>query len=62
MWISRSRLDGISSRTGVWERHVLSEIFGVANEKLDDDHHLCIFHTRYGLALITPNNVFRRNL
>ena len=66
MWISRSRLDGISSRTGVWERHVLSEIFGVANEKLDDsysaNHHLRIFHTQHGLALISPNNVFHRNL
>jgi len=66
MWISRSRQDGISSRTGVWERHVLSEIFDVADEKLGDsysaNHHLRIFHTQHGLALISPNNIFLRNL
>jgi hypothetical protein len=63
MWISRNRQDGISSRTGVWERHVLAEIFGVVNDKLEEictsSHHLRIFNTQHGLALISPNNIFR---
>jgi hypothetical protein len=66
MWISRSRQDGISSRTGVWERHVLGEIFGVVNDKLDEvctsSHHLRIFNTQHGLALISPNKIFKENL
>jgi hypothetical protein len=66
MWISKNRLDGITSRTGVWERHVLSEVFGVANNRLDEvqtgKHHLRIFKTRHGLALITPNHLLSRNI
>ena len=51
----------ISSRTGVWERHVLAEVFGVDNPcagALDyvagERHVLRIFDTRHGLGVIAP--------
>ncbi|GIK40765.1 MAG: hypothetical protein BroJett011_45980 [Chloroflexota bacterium] len=51
----------VTSRTGVWERHVLAEIFGVKDVKskqLDDiemaTHRLKIFDTLHGLAIISP--------
>jgi hypothetical protein len=49
----------ITSQTGVWERHVLSEIFKTSNEFLEDvvtlNHRLRIFSTPHGIALIKPN-------
>lgn len=62
MKLERSCLD-ISSGTGVWERHVLAESFGVRDplsKDLDDvataTHRLMIFHTEHGLALLVPQN------
>jgi glycosyltransferase involved in cell wall biosynthesis len=51
----------ISSHTGIWERHILAEAFGVA-DPLDPQlekaatatHKLRIFSTRHGLGLIVP--------
>jgi hypothetical protein len=52
---------GVTSLTGIWERHVLAEVFGVddpLSPRLDDvasaTHRLRIFDTPHGLALITP--------
>ncbi len=51
----------VTSRTGLWERHVLAELFQVPDEKLDDHktttHHLKIFQTPHGLALIAPHSI-----
>jgi hypothetical protein len=51
----------VTSRTGLWERHVLAEVFHVVDEELDDlrttSHRLKIFHTPHGLALIIPLNL-----
>ena len=51
----------VTSATGVWERHVLAELFDLADpldEKLDCQesaaHRLRIFPTRHGLALLIP--------
>ena len=51
----------VTSLGGVWERHVLADIFGVndpLSERLDDletaTHRLRIFGTPHGLALIVP--------
>ena len=51
----------ISSKTGLWERWVLAEAFGIADPLgpgLDNaesaTHRLRIFDTRHGLALIAP--------
>jgi hypothetical protein len=53
----------ISSYTGLWERHVLAEVFQVPDEKLDDlittTHHLKIFPTPHGLALLAPLSIIR---
>jgi hypothetical protein len=50
----------VTSATGVWERHVLAEIFGLAeplDARLDDwdapSCHLTIFDTTHGLGVIT---------
>jgi hypothetical protein len=51
----------VSSLTGVWERHILAELFG-ADGPLDPGldaaetatHRLRIFDTPHGLALIAP--------
>lgn len=52
---------GVTSLTGVWERHVLAEAFGVPDplgRALDDvaspTHRMKIFDTPHGLALIVP--------
>jgi glycosyltransferase involved in cell wall biosynthesis len=52
---------GVTSLTGVWERHVLAEVFGVADPlsgALDDvaspTHRMHIFDTPHGLAVIVP--------
>jgi hypothetical protein len=51
----------VSSLTGIWERHVLAEAFGLADplsQQLDnletDTHRLRIFSTPHGLGVITP--------
>lgn len=51
----------VTSRTGFWERHVLAEVFGVADpgsEQLDEvatpTHRMRIFGTPHGLAVIVP--------
>jgi hypothetical protein len=51
----------VTSVTGVWERHVLAEVFGVGDPlspRLDDlatpTHRLRIFDTPHGLAVIVP--------
>jgi hypothetical protein len=61
MPIPKDRPSSISSHSGLWERHVLAEIFQVQNEQLDDlktqSHHLKIFSTPHGLALIAPKTL-----
>jgi hypothetical protein len=51
----------VTSLTGVWERYVLAETFGIADPldpALDDletpSHRLRVFGTPHGLALIVP--------
>jgi glycosyltransferase involved in cell wall biosynthesis len=51
----------VTSSTGVWERHVLAEVFGIADplsERLDQletaTHRLVIFGTPQGLAVLLP--------
>jgi hypothetical protein len=64
MTISRDDPASITSATGHWERHVLCEVFGVA-DPMDDDidyqetptHLLRIFATTHGLATIVPRSV-----
>jgi len=54
----------IGTKTGHWERHVLSEVFAVPDDKLDDlrtaSHRLRIFDTPHGLALVTPLTLLSR--
>jgi glycosyltransferase involved in cell wall biosynthesis len=54
----------VTSSTGVWERHVLAEAFGVTDPlsaQLDwletASHRLCIFDTPHGLGVILPKCV-----
>jgi len=58
MKINKGELDKITSQTGVWERHVLSEVFTIPNVSLDDistsTYRSKIFKTQHGLALIMP--------
>jgi len=60
MSLSKNDLN-VSSATGVWERHVLAELFCVEDplsEQLNHvelaRHSLSIFPTRHGLAVINP--------
>jgi glycosyltransferase involved in cell wall biosynthesis/predicted O-methyltransferase YrrM len=53
---------GVGSGTGVWERHLLAEAFGVddpLDPQLDDcespTHRLTIFDTRHGLGVLVPH-------
>jgi len=62
MTISKNDLR-LSSRTGHWERHVLSEVFGIKDpmdlqlNKLDTaTHRLDIFSTMHGLAVLRPKH------
>jgi glycosyltransferase involved in cell wall biosynthesis len=55
----------VTSLTGIWERYVLAELFGVADPlspQLDDastaTHRLRIFTTPHGLGLILPKTSF----
>lgn len=57
----------ISSATGVWERHVLADVFDVTDplsRQLTDmrkgNRHLHIFNTRHGLAIIKPEEAGNR--
>lgn len=58
MRIPRSAPHLVSSRTGTWERYILSEVFDLPPRQLDDvrtsTHHLRIFGTRHGIALLAP--------
>ena len=63
MAIDRSSLN-ISSTTGVWERHVLAEVFGFEHplsKKLDrfstTELEVCIFETQHGLCVILPKSL-----
>ncbi|MGE0605924.1 MAG: glycosyltransferase [Pirellulales bacterium] len=67
MTISRDD-PAISSLTGVWERHVLGELFGgidplspQLNQVESETHRLRVFSTRHGLALLAPRAMFVRN-
>ncbi len=60
MTLRKDDLD-VSSSTGIWERHVLAEVFGVddpLSARLDDvrtaAHRLRVFGTPHGLAIILP--------
>jgi hypothetical protein len=51
----------VTSLTGVWERHILAEVFGIddpRSERLDvaesPTHRLAIFATRHGLGVVRP--------
>lgn len=54
----------ITSKTGHWERHVLTEIFSAPNQDLEDystpTHRLRIFSTTHGLALLAPISILIR--
>ena len=56
--IKKEEAKKITSQTGVWERHVLSELFQTPNNTLDDfnspTHRLRIFNTPHGLSIISP--------
>jgi glycosyltransferase involved in cell wall biosynthesis len=63
MTLTKDDLD-VTSLTGVWERHILAEVFGVAgplNDQLDEaaspTHRMRIFDTPHGLALIVPETM-----
>ncbi len=56
----------ITSRTGVWERHILAEIFGMddpldpALDQLESpSHRLAVFGTPHGLAVLAPKRPFQ---
>jgi Glycosyl transferases group 1 len=53
----------VTSFTGVWERYVLAEVFGVddpLSRRLDDiatpTHHLRLFDTPHGLGIVVPQD------
>lgn len=59
MTIDKDDPSAITSKTGVWERYVLAEIFGIRNpmsrrlDRLDTaTHRLRIFDTPHGIALL----------
>jgi hypothetical protein len=56
MKVKKEDTSSITSCTGVWERHILSELFHMPNKSLDDlsteTHKMRIFSTPHGLALI----------
>lgn len=54
----------VTSQTGTWERHVLAEIFGVADpcdsvldQRSTQTHTLRVFGTRHGLGVLTRRRV-----
>lgn len=58
MRLAKDQPELVSSKTGVWERHVLAEVFAESPTALDDvrtpSHRLRIFETPHGLAMIAP--------
>jgi hypothetical protein len=53
----------VTSATGVWERHILADVFGIEDplsDQLDDaespTHRLSIFATTHGLGVIRPRS------
>ena len=61
MTISKDEPGLITMRTGHWERHVLAEVFGLAdpldprlNDLETDTHRLRIFGTQHGLGVLLP--------
>lgn len=58
MKIKKEEAEKITSQTGVWERHVLSELFQTSNNFLDEvntlTHRMKIFNTPHGLSIIMP--------
>ncbi|MBX3011964.1 MAG: hypothetical protein KF832_10685 [Caldilineaceae bacterium] len=64
MLIDRNDYAAVTSETGVWERHVLAEVLGAPNSQLDDlalpDHHLRIFGTPHGLAILTSQRALTK--
>jgi hypothetical protein len=61
MWIGKEDFRLITSKTGVWERYALGEVFGASPAAVDDirtpTHRLRVFSTRHGLALLAPHAV-----
>jgi hypothetical protein len=61
MRIPKDQPERISSRTGVWERHVMAEVLSLPESALADastpTHRLRVFPTRHGLALLAPHLV-----
>jgi hypothetical protein len=61
MRLPKDQPERISSRSGVWERHVLAEVLSMPESSLADartaTHHLRVFSTRHGLALLAPHRV-----
>jgi hypothetical protein len=51
----------VTTKTGIWERHVLAEIFHAPNSSLDDvrtpSHRLRVFATPNGLAMVAPQSL-----
>jgi len=64
MHISPEEPSKITSRTGLWERHVLAEVFNSTQSAIDSlktpNHTLRIFDTQHGLAVISPNFLLMR--
>jgi hypothetical protein len=64
MHISPEEPSIITSRTGLWERHVLAEVFHSTQAEIDNletsTHTLRIFDTQHGLAVISPNFLWMR--
>lgn len=65
MRVPKDRPERINSRTKHWERHVLAEVFSVPLIALEylkiETHHLRIFSTRHGLALLAPQALLKVN-
>lgn len=61
MRIAKDRPEIVSSQTGVWERHVLAEVFAAPHTAIDNlktpSHHLRVFGTPHGLAMIAPRTI-----
>jgi hypothetical protein len=57
-----NKKENVTSRSGLWERHVLSELFNVNNIELDEcnnkSHKLRIFTSPHGIGLISPIGLF----
>jgi len=65
MELSRGDALGITSLTGHWERHVLAEVFGVADVMSDqlnygqtENHLRMIFDTPHGICVVLPKHFY----